>query len=87
MEWTEKMASMNDAYLILKQTGELVGLVEADDGRHDMEIAMKMAQLGYVIMRLNFDELVQGGSVFRQKLHVRSATNQIFKIIEEGFDD
>ena len=87
-KWEEELSKINDAYLILDaKTMEMVGLVEADEGRYDMQIAMKMASLGYTIMRLNFDELVQGGSVFKQKLHVRNATNQIFKIIEEGFDD
>lgn len=83
-EWGEKLSKINDAYLIFdSKTMEMVGLVEADEGRYDMQIAMKMATLGYTIMRLNFDELVQGGSVFRQELHTQNIANQFFKIVGE----
>lgn len=80
MKWTEQLSSVNDGYLIIDfKTNELIGIIEADEGRYDMQIAMKMNQLGYVIMRLNFDELVDGGIKFKNKLNVQKATQQLME--------
>lgn len=80
MEWAEQLSSVNDGYLIIDfKTSELIGIIEADEGRYDMQIAMKMNQLGYVIMRLNFNELVDGGIKFKNKLNVQKATQQLME--------
>ena len=82
-EWTEKMAAMNDAFLIIdNKTAMLVGIIEADDGRHDIEIMMKMHELGYAIRRLNFDDLVDGGIKFINKMQVQKATQQLMEGLE-----
>lgn len=82
-EWEEQISSVNDAYLIINsRTAELVGIIEADDGRHDMEIALKMGQLGYAILRLNFDDLVDGARKFKNKMQVERATKQLMEGLE-----
>lgn len=79
-EWTEQISSINDAYLIIdNKTAGLVGIVEADDGRHDLELTIKMNQLGYTILRLNFDILVDGGMQFRNKIQVEKATKHLME--------
>ena len=82
-EWTDKMSRMNDGYLIINaKTSELVGIIEADDGKHDIEIALRMGQLGYTILRLNFDDLVDGGIRFKNKIQVQRATQQLMEGLE-----
>lgn len=80
MEWGEQLASINDGYLIFSnKTNEIVGIIEADEGRYDMQIAMRMAQLGYAIIRLNFDDLVDGGIRLKNKFQVKKATQQLME--------
>lgn len=80
MEWGEQLASINDGYLIFNsKTNEIVGIIEADEGRYDMQIAMHMAQLGYAIIRLNFDDLVDGGIRLKNKFQVKKATQQLME--------
>lgn len=80
MEWVEQLSSINDGYLIIdNKTAMLIGIIEADDGRHDMEIMMKMHELGYAIRRLNFDDLVNGGIKFKNKMQVQKATQQLME--------
>lgn len=82
-EWEEQISAVNDAYLIINsRTAELVGIIEADDGRHDMEFALKMGQLGYAVLRLNFDDLVEGANRFINKLQVERATRQLMEGLE-----
>lgn len=82
-EWTDKMSTMNDGYLIMNaKTAQLVGIIEADEGKHDIEIALKMSQLGYTILRLNFDDLVEGGIRFKNKIQVQKATQQLMEGLE-----
>lgn len=82
-EWTDKMSTMNDGYLIMNaKTAQLVGIIEADEGKHDIEIALKMSQLGYTILRLNFDDLVEGGIRFKNKIQVQKVTQQLMEGLE-----
>ena len=82
-EWEEQISSMDDAYLIIDaKTAALVGIIKADDGRHDIEITLKMSQLGYTIVRLNFDDLIDGGIKFKNKMQVRRATEQLMEGLE-----
>lgn len=83
MNWEEQLSSIDDAYLIFNaRTMEMVGLIEADEGRYDMQIAIKMASMGYTIMRLNFDDLVEGGIEFKRKLQVQKATQDLMEGLE-----
>lgn len=82
-KWEEQISAINDAYLIINsRTAELIGIIEADDGRHDMEIALRMSQLGYTILRLNFDDLVDGAIKFKNKLQVERATRELMEGLE-----
>ena len=43
-EWTDKMSTMNDGYLIMNaKTDQLLGIIEAEECKHDIEIAVKMS--------------------------------------------
>lgn len=84
MNWGDELSKINDAYLIFNiKTNEIVGVIEADDGRYDFQIAMKMNSLGYSIIRLNFDDLVFGGEKLKKELQIRRATQDLM----EGLDD
>ena len=41
-----------------------------------------MSQLGYTILRLNFDDLIEGGIRFKNKIQVQKATQQLMEGLE-----
>lgn len=82
--WADSLSKINDGYLIIdSSTSELVGIIEANEGRYDMQIAIKMARMGYTIMRLNFDDLIEGGQKIKKDFQIKKANQQLM----EGLDD